>query len=309
MASTGASATINPWHGGDVDRTTYTPLPTDRRVATGVADLDGLSGGVPVGSVVLLVGEAGAGHQEFALTSATHQMFYQEDPSLQRFFLGTTRGNFVFPPNVSYISLTRSREQVLREVEGAFHAAYLQVLERHLKFLDLSPAYFADSVVPPQWASTPTPLLSPAGTSPARFESAGGPLSALARAFEEGGPNSVVVVDSLTDLVVRSGVSASDLLSLVKGLRRRAKGWDGLVYLLLSKGVASPDTEQALFDSVDGVFSFSWNSNPTRSSRQRVMAIPKFMPVLAHVRPEHQGRFVIRVSPVSGLVTTQYERI
>ena len=73
--------------------------------------------------------------------------------------------------------------------------------------------------------------------------------------------------------------------------------------------VAAPDTEQALIDSVDGVLSFSWNASPGRSSRQRVMAIPKFMAVLAHVRPEHQGRFVIRVSPVSGLVTTQYERI
>ncbi len=308
MASTDSLSSISPWHAGDTDRTTYMPLPTDRRVATGVADFDGLSGGVPVGSVILLLGEAGAGHQEFALTSATHQMFFHEDPSLQRFFLGSVRGHFVFPGGLAYVSLTRSRAQVLREVEGAFHAGYLEVLDRNLKFLDLSAAYFADSVVPAQWASTPGPLLS-SGPSPARFESAGGPLSALARALEEGGPGNVLIVDSLTDLLVRKGVATEDLLSLVKGLRRRAKEWDGLVYLLLSKGVASADTEQALIDSVDGVLSFSWNSSPLRSSRQRVMAIPKFMPVLAHVKPEHQGRFVIRVSPVSGLVTTQYERI
>lgn len=309
MSTSGSLSPLTQWHAADVDRTTYMPAPTDRRVATGVADFDGLSGGVPVGSVILLVGEAGAGHQEFALTSATHQMFYQEDPSLRKFFLGTARGSFVFPPNVCYISLTRSRDQVLREVEGSFHGAYLDVLGRHLKFLDLSPAYFADTVVPPQWASPPAPLLAATAPSPARFETAGGPLSALARAFEEGGRNSIVIVDSLTDLIVRSGVAASDILSLVKGLRRRAKEWDGIVYLLLSKGVAAPDTEQALIDSVDGVLAFSWNASPGRSSRQRVMAIPKFMAVLAHVRPEHQGRFVIRVSPVSGLVTTQYERI
>jgi KaiC/GvpD/RAD55 family RecA-like ATPase len=307
MAAPGTVPPISEWRVADVDRVNYVPPPTDRRVATGVSDFDSLSGGVPVGSVVLLLGEAGAGHQEFALTSATHIMFYRDDPSLARFFQGLPRANFVRPNDICYISLTRSREQVLREVEGAFHTAYFEVLDRHLKFWDLSSAYFADSVVPAQWASAPASLLG-GGSRPVGGDG-GGPLGALARAFEEGGPGNVVIVDSLTDLLARKGVPTEDLLTLVKGLRRRAKSWDGVVYLLLSHGVASSDTEQALIDSVDGVLSFSWNANPQRSSRQRVMAIPKFMPVLAHVRPEHQGRFVIRVSPVSGLVTTQYERV
>ncbi|MHB8352297.1 MAG: RAD55 family ATPase [Thermoplasmata archaeon] len=280
--------------------------PADLRVPTGVADFDSLSGGIPLGSVVLLLGEAGAGHQEFALTSATHLMFHHDEERMHRFFLGAARGNFQYPDKVAYLSLTRSREQVLQEVRGSFDPLYLEVLERHLKFGDLSPEYFADSVVPAHWATTPAPLLTAA---PAPRFDGGGPLAAVARGLEEVGPSNVVIVDSLTDLLVRRGIATEDLLTLVKGLRRRAKGWDGLVYLLLSKGVAAPDTEQALIDSVDGVLAFSWTANPLRSNRQRVMVIPKFMPVLAHVPHEHQGRFVIRISSLTGLVTTQYERI
>jgi hypothetical protein len=118
-----------------------------------------------------------------------------------------------------------------------------------------------------------------------------------------------VIVDSLTDLVVRRGIDSEELLTLVKGLRRRAKSWNGVVYLLLSKGVAPSAVEQALIDSVDGVLSFNWTTSPLHSHRQRTMLIEKFMPVLARVPHEHQGRFVIRVSKVNGLVTTQYERV
>ena len=309
MASPRPFTSVTEWHSLDTPRE-LTPMPTDRRVPTGVADFDSLAGGIPAGSVVLLIGEAGAGHQEFALTSAAHLMFHHDEQQMAQFYLGAARGNFVIPKGVAYVSLTRSREQVLREVEGSFDPLYLEVLERHLTFSDLSGAYFADSVVPSNWASTPGSLLSAAATpSPGRFEAGGGPLAALTRAMEETGPSNVLILDSLTDLIVRRGISTEDLLTFVKGLRRRAKTWDGIVYLELSKGVAPSDVEQGIIDSVDGVLAFTWTANPLRSSRQRVLVSPKFMPVLAHVPHEHQGRFVIRISALTGLVTTQYERI
>jgi hypothetical protein len=116
-------------------------------------------------------------------------------------------------------------------------------------------------------------------------------------------------VDSLTDLLVRKSVDPAELMALVKGLRRRAKSWGGLVYLILTRGVASAAIEQALVDSVDGVLSFAWQTSPHHSHRQRTMVIEKFLPVLARIPQEQQGRFVIKVSSVSGLVTTQYERV
>ncbi|HZY91502.1 MAG TPA: RAD55 family ATPase [Thermoplasmata archaeon] len=295
----------------------YEPIPSPagatgpasvERVPTGVADFDHLSGGIPAGSVVLLAGEAGSGHQEFALTSATHVMLHYDEPQLHQFFLGSTPGPFVYPKGVVYVSLSRSREQVLREVRGAFHTSYPDVLERHLTFHDLSPTYFSDSVVPVDWSSVNRPLLSELPATVARGTPSGA-LPALADALEASGANNLVIVDSLTDLLVRRGVDTEELLTLVKGLRRRAKSWGGIIYLLLSRGVGPAATEQALYDSVDGVLAFTWSSSPFHSHRQRTMLIEKFMPVLSRVPPEYQGRFVIRIHANSGLVTTQYERV
>jgi KaiC/GvpD/RAD55 family RecA-like ATPase len=276
------------------------------RVPTGVPDFDYLTGGLPAGSVVLLLGEAGAGHQEFALTSAVHLMLRYDDPRLHQFYLGSARGPFVFPEGVVYLSTSRSQEQVLAEIRSAFEGTYPDVLSRHLKFHDLSPAYFTDTVVPSEWASIATPLLQ---ETPAPARSGVGPVPAIADAADLDGGRNLVILDSLTDLLVRPGAQAADLLALLKGLRRRAKEWNGVVYLLLSQGVAPSAVEQAIIDSVDCVLQFSWVSSANRSHRQRSMVIVKSMPVLAHLPAEYHGRFLIRVNAGSGLVTTQYERV
>jgi KaiC/GvpD/RAD55 family RecA-like ATPase len=289
-------------------RTARPPAASDQpaRVPTGVPDFDYLTGGLPAGSVVLLFGGAGAGHQEFALTSAVHLMLRYDDPSLHEFYMGNAKGPFVFPEGVAYISTSRSREQVMAELRGAFDGTYPSVLGRHLTFRDLSPSYFADTPVPSTWSSVQSSLLSGA---PVHASSGDGPLRALTDAVDASGENNLVILDSLTDLLVRRGVEAPDVLTFVKGLRRRAKEWGGLVYLILSEGVAPPAVEQAVIDSVDGVLHFNWLSSPSHSHRQRAMLIEKFMPVLARLPAEYHGRFVIRVNSKNGLVTTQYERV
>ncbi|HYA56871.1 MAG TPA: RAD55 family ATPase [Thermoplasmata archaeon] len=276
------------------------------RIPTGVPDFDFLTGGIPCGSVVLLFGEAGAGHQEFALTSAVHLMLHYDDPRLHRFFLGSAKGPFVYPESVVYVSTSRSEDQVIGEVRSSFEPLYGDVLVRHLQFRDLSAAYFRDSVVPATWAAVPSPLL---GTGDGGPPVDGGPLRALAESVDPAGARNLVVVDSLTDLLIRRGVDGSDVLTLLKGLRRRAKEWSGIVYLLLSEGVAPAPMEQAVIDSVDGVLHFRWSSSPSRSHRQRSMMVEKFMPVLSRSSTDYNGRFVIGVNHRSGLVTTQYERI
>jgi KaiC/GvpD/RAD55 family RecA-like ATPase len=276
------------------------------RVPTGVPDFDYLTGGLPTGSVVLLWGGAGAGHQEFALTSAAHLMLHFDFPRLHAFYLGSAKGPFVYPEGVVYVSTSRSKEQVLDEVRGSFEATYGEVLSRHLTFLDLSREYFQDTVVPSAWAAVPSPLL---GARSATVGADSGPLRALADGIDGAAGRQLVIIDSLTDLLVRRGVEASDLLTLLKGLRRRAKEWNAIVYLILSEGVAPAAIEQAVIDSVDGVLHFSWTTSPSHSHRQRTMLIEKFMPVLSRVPAEYQGRFVIRVGAANGLVTTQYERI
>lgn len=279
---------------------------TTTRVPTGVPDFDYFMGGVPAGSVVLLLGDAGAGHSEFALTSAVQLMLHAEDPTAHAFHLGSARGPFAYPSGLLYVSFTRTRRQVVDEVRDAFDPLYPAVVERHLTFHDLSTAYFSDTSVPAAWAQVPSPLSTLQRTA-SRIDA--GPLRALADALDSSALDTVAIVDSLGDLVVRPGLEPSELVTFLKGLRRRAKEWGGIVYVLLSRGVASPAVEQAIVDSVDGVLSFTWTSSANRAHRQRSLLIEKFLPVLSHVADEYQGRFVIRVHSLTGLVTTQHERI
>ena len=277
------------------------------RIPTGVPDFDYLTGGMPAGSVVLLLGEAGSGHQEFALTSAVHLMFHYDHPDLHQFYLGSAKGPFVYPEGVAYVSVSRSKEQVIGEVRESFQEFYAEVLLRHLEFHDLSPTYFRDTVVPAAWAALPGPLLG--GAPSTDGDAAAHPVRALAAALDRCGRGNVVLLDSLTDLFVRDGIDTHDVLTLLKGLRRQAKAWGGLVYLLLSEGVAPPAVEQAVIDSVDGVLHFRWAASPNHSHRTRAMVIEKFMPVLSRLTVEQHGMFVIRIGAKNGLVTTQYERV
>lgn len=279
------------------------------RVPTGVPDFDFLTGGMPAGSVVLLMGEAGAGHQEFALTSAVHMMLRYDDPKMHQFYIGSAKGPFVYPAGIAYISTSRSKEEVLNEMRGSFSGKWPEVLERHLSFADLSQTYFRDSVVPSTWAALPTGLLSGGSSTAASNGGGDATLRALAGALDASGPRNLVLLDSLTDLVVRDGIPTGDLLAMLKGLRRKAKEWGGLVYVLLTHGVAPEATEQAVIDSVDGVLQFRWSTTANYSHRQRSMLVTKFMPILSRLPAEYHGRFIIRVSAKNGLVTTQYERI
>lgn len=274
------------------------------RIPTGVNDFDHITGGLPVGSVMLLAGEPGAGAPEFALTSATTLMRASHRHEARSLYMGRYQGPVALPGRVTYVSLTRSRDQLLREVESAFPPEYSKVLVDHLDYKDLSPSYFFDSVVPTEWGESDRPLLE--GGSPGGGQ---GILSDLAHTLEEKGKGALLIVDSLSDLLVRRSVSDEDVLTVVKGLRRRAKSWNGLVYLLLGRGVAEPRVEQALKDSVDGVLDFSWVHHQSKSIRSRALLIEKSMPLLAYVPQELQGRFLLDVRGRFGLVTTQYERI
>ncbi|MEM0128630.1 MAG: hypothetical protein QXG65_00465 [Thermoplasmata archaeon] len=291
------------------------PLPSPpspggvRRIPCAVPDFDYFTGGFPAGSVVLLLGEPGAGHVEFALTSAVGLMRHAEAPEDHPLRAGRAPGPIVLPTGVLYISLTRTRDQVLTEIRAAFDTPYPEAVERHLSFRDLSAAYFRSTPVPESWSEVPGPLDGRVRSALGSHRGPDDPLGAVAGALDDDAAGKVVILDSLGDLVTRPGIDLGELLTFLKGLRRRAKVWDGLVYLLLPRGIATPPLEQAIGDSVDGILSFGWSTALGRTHRERTMAIERFLPVLAHVAEENQGRFVVRVQARTGLVTTQHERL
>ena len=112
------------------------------RMPTGIPSLDPvLEGGMPSGSVILLLGDVGAGGQEFAYSSIL---------ALSSSQTGAQAGKTVEPRQISYISFTKTKKDIQDEITLSFHADMSIGLPK-IVFIDLSPQYFDATVVPVDW--------------------------------------------------------------------------------------------------------------------------------------------------------------
>src|SRR5438552_4034969 len=134
-------------------------------------------------------------------------------------------------------------------------------------------------------------------------------LEELVTFLDENAHDSMVVIDSLTDLAISDLVEVKDLVTTIKGMQRAAKPWNGLVYLLLTRGILERRQEQLLMDSTDGCLVFEWRSSPRSSTRQRYMYLEKFTGVLPHLPRDKIARLPTMVSSYNGLVVVYRERI
>jgi len=277
------------------------------RMPTGVADFDSIiKGGLPVGSVVLLLGDVGAGQLEFALTSAAKIGLVIDNPKSLDFFLGHAARSGRLPENMHYITFSKSREDILQEVGLSLNSDYFESLSKHLKFKDFSEEYFMRSAVPTNWVgeSRRNGLFSDS-SSPEKKTL----LEQLATFFDENAPNSMIIVDSLTDLIVNDSIQISDIIALLKGLQRMAKRWRCLIYILLTDDILEKKKQQMVIDSVDGVLRFEWTKYHHTSLRQRYMYVEKFMSVLPHLDQARISRFATLVTAQSGFVVIDTERV
>jgi len=275
------------------------------RMPTGVADFDSIiKGGLPAGSIVLLLGDVGAGQLEFSLTSAAKIGLVMENPKSLEFFLGHAAKNGNLPESMHYVTFSKSREDILQEVGLSFNNDYFESLSRNLKFKDFSEEYFMRSAVPPNWVgeSKRNGLFSDNSDKK-------GLLEQLATFFDENAGNSLVIVDSLTDLVVNDSVPFSDIIAVLKGLQRMAKKWKCLVYFMLTDDILDKKKQQMVIDSVDGVLRFEWTKYHHTSLRQRYMYVEKFMSVLPHLDQARISRFATLVTSQSGFIVIDTERV
>jgi len=275
------------------------------RMPTGVADFDSiLKGGLPIGSVVLLLGDVGAGQLEFALTSAAKIGLVKSHPETLDFFLGHAARKCQLPENISYITFSKSKDDILQEVKLSFNIDYYNSLVENLHFKDFSEGYFMRSLVPTKWVheSKIRGLFSPAKGEKALLED-------LVNYFDNNAKSSMVIVDSLTDLVLNDSIPFPDLLAVLKGLQRMAKRWKSLIYLIMTDGILDRKQQQMIIDSVDGVLMFEWSKYHHTSKRQRYMYVEKFMSVLPHMEQERISRFATLVTSQSGFVVVNTERI
>ncbi len=274
-----------------------------RRIPTGVADFDSIiQGGMPIGSVVLLLGDVGGGGLEFALTSAAKIGIVKEFPETRAFMLGDAGKAGILPSKMCYVTFSRSRDDLLREVKMSFNKDFYESLRNNLLFRDFSKNYFMHSVVPTAWVGS-----EETGIFTDKKED--GLMTSLVDFLDTNAQGSVIIIDSLTDLIVSETINFPDIVSLLKGMQRMSKKWGSVIYIILTDEILDRKRQQMVIDSVDGVLKFEWAKFHHTSKRQRYLYVEKFMSVLPHLDQERIARFATLITSQSGFVVINTERV
>ncbi len=101
---------------------------------TGITTLDPiLEGGVPTGSLVLLLGEIGAGNYEFLYSSIVNTLGLNT---------GSAGAGLVVPKKIRYVTFTRLKEDVKHEIAQSFPSSGSVQAVNAIQFDDLSEFYF-----------------------------------------------------------------------------------------------------------------------------------------------------------------------
>jgi len=259
-----------------------------QRMPTGIPSLDPiLDGGIPPGTLTLLLGEIGAGHYEFAYSSTVSSLSCMYSP-------GDTRK--VCPSKIVYITFTRLEADVRHEIVQSFHGDGVTEGMTAIRFEDLSDLYFDRSIVPDAWYSRSNTL----ARLQKRSEHANIFLR-LTQIFDAVEPGSMIILDSITDIATQKSIPNlwQDLTGFLRGLQRFAKTKNLIVYLLLSKGIIETAQETELEDIADAVFLFRWEES-SGSRRQRVMYFEKFRGVMPHLEEHDLVKFAVRISTTGG---------
>ena len=262
------------------------------RVPTGIASLDPvLEGGVPPGSAMLLLGEPGAGNVEFVQTSLIRLSGMKQD--------GAVAGkHLLLPESISYVTLTRMQEDILKEIALSFNPALYDRLGKEIVFHDLSELYFDASIVPPGWYGEGSVIER---LQKKQRKENGDVLAELARAIDQCPRNSVIILDSLTDIAppLTEGRRWHAFIAFLRGLQRIAKRRNTTIYLLLTSGILERSRELEIADCVDATILFCWEESGAQR-RQRVMYFEKFRGVMPRLEARNLVKFAVSISATEG---------
>ena len=260
----------------------------------GVGRLDRLlGGGAPSGSVVLLAEESGAGAREFLYTSAAMNALSHADQELFSLHYGDLDPNVSVPPEVHYLSLTEGSESLRRELAFTMTEEIVDTAIEEIQFRDFSPEYFQLSPLPREWYLGNATSIGEMG----KRERRDGILSTLGEYLNEHAPGNLVLLDSLTDLTTAKGGEMErgwdDVIMLVRGLKKAAFRWDGLILLLVSEDAITDRQFGALMDAASGTLRFSWETGG--SQRARTMVVREFRGVLSQLEEEDIVQFEVEI--------------
>ncbi|MCX6684692.1 MAG: hypothetical protein NTZ37_08210 [Methanoregula sp.] len=259
-----------------------------QKMPTGIESLDPiLDGGVPLGSVILLLGELGAGNYEFVYSSLVNILNVRKGGAIE---------GAIVPKEVRYITFTRVKEDIKQEIFNSFFIEGVDQLLNSIQFDDLSEQYFDSSMVPDDWYSS--------GDIITRMQKRSGNKNIflqISQVINSAQPDSMIVVDSVTEIAAQCNTPALwvNLTGFLRGLQRVAKQKNITLYLLLSRGIIDSSKERELADIADAVLLFKWEEN-SGARRQRVMFIEKFRGVMPHLEERDLVKFAVRISTTSG---------
>ena len=270
------------------------------RIPTSVSAFDTIvNGGIPSGSVVILAGEPGAGNVEFSYTSAAKLSIARRDEMFRNLMIEDSKDVYI-PEGTTYISFSKSKDEVMRAVDITFNEDLANAMKDNLIFKDFSVEFFKNSIVPRKWVTDDVSEF---------FRRKGDLLKEFVNFIDEHSDGRIVIVDSLTDLATSPRINIKDLVDVIKGLRRNAKKWNTVIYLLLTMGILDRSEENLLFDSVDGVLLFEWHASVKYSKRYRYMYVLKFVGLMAHLEEERIARFNTMLNRKNGFVVINTEKI
>ncbi|MFC6717776.1 RAD55 family ATPase [Natrialbaceae archaeon GCM10025810] len=264
------------------------------RIPLGVSRLDRMmGGGAPSGSVVLLAGETGAGAREFCYTSATvAALALADEERFDLYYGGLESGDVRLPASVHYVSFTDEEAAIRSEMRLAMDDDLVDAGAPAVEFRDLSPEYFKLTPVPTDWYAGRTTDIGDLGKRTDRRDV----LEAFGDYLTEHAPGSLVVVDSVTDLLSLPDeeLNWGDLTVLLKGLKRASSRWGGVVLLLVNADLLEPTQLGHLKEATDGTLRFEWESGG--SERARTLVVEQFRGVLSRFEDEDVVRFETEIT-------------
>ena len=261
----------------------------NERMPTGISSLDPvLDGGVPPGSVVLLIGEQGAGNREFVQSSMI---------SLSKMkATGQNGDNRILPEQMVYVSFTRLTSSIIDEIKISYKKDLVAGIEDNISFIDLSNFYFEKSVVPRGWYSR-TSLL----TEKDKNKASDSLIAELTNSLRKIKAKSLIIIDSLTDLntTINNPEEWKQLVEFLRGLQRVAKTWRTTIYILVSEGIFEHSKLMEVADCCDAIIDFKWEESTGRK-RQRIMYFVKFSGAMPHLEENDLVKFASKITTEAG---------
>ncbi len=274
------------------------------RLPFGVRRLDALcGGGAPAGSIVLLAEEPGAGARAFLATAVLVNALARTDPERFELVYGDVADAAIIPDEIHYVSLTTQKASLEREWQQVFDQAMVTAGLEAVSLTDLSARYFEGTPVP---AEGNTDALGAGGAEEPDDEQ--DLLGALSEFLEAHASEGLIAVDSLTDLGPLPDARASwrEIGILLRGLRRAADDWGGLVLLLVDPASLPRRALAQLQSAVDGTFRFEWATGGHEIDR--TLVIEQLRGVLPTIDQKDIVRFETRIDE-SGFSLSEVRKI